>query len=71
MLIKDLQKMERIVAKNRSLSWDGWNVVEQISSPTAMLKKSGAFLRDKGLWVIKNVFYPSREGWSLPNKYSE
>ena len=69
MFIRDLEAMESIVAKNKVLSWDGWNVVELISSSTAMLKKNGAYLRDSGTWFIKNVFSPSSDGWSIPNKY--
>lgn len=70
MLVKDLAVMEEIVSKHKELSWDGWDVVELVGSPTAMLKKNGAYLRDKGTWFIKNVFSPSSEGWSFPNKYS-
>ena len=70
MLVKDLEVMEDIVSQHKELSWDGWNVVELTPSATAMLKKNGAYLRDKGSWFIKNVFSPSAEGWSFPNKYA-
>lgn len=67
MLVNNLAKMETIVSKNHSLSWDGWNVVELIKNPSAMFKTSGAFV--KGSWYIKNIFSPTRDGWSIPNKY--
>lgn len=69
MQITSLEKMESIVSKNKSLSWDGWNVVELIKNPGAMFKQNGA--RVNGVWFIKNVFIVDQGGWSIPNKYSE
>ena len=40
-MIKDLDIMEIIVAKNDNLSWDGWNVVELTPSKDAMFKTNG------------------------------
>lgn len=67
MLINKLNKMEQIVSKNKSLSWDGWNVVELIKSDSAAFKANGSFV--DGSWHIKNVFSADRDGWSIPNKY--
>lgn len=59
--------MEKIVSKNKSLSWEGWNVVELIRSPAAWLKPNAAFI--KGSWYYKNVFTVGPDGWSIPSKY--
>lgn len=67
MIINNLEQMEKIVAKNKSLSWDGWNVVELIKSSSAMYKPEGIF--SKGSWYIKKTFDLNREGWKVPNKY--
>lgn len=67
--VVSLEKMEKIVSKNRSLSWDGWNVVELIRNPGAMFKPNGA--RVNGVWFIKNIFVVDRDGWSIPTKYAE
>lgn len=67
MLINSLEKMEQIVSSNKSLSWDGWNVVELIKSPSAFFKQNGAFVH--GSWYFKKTFSPTRDGWSIPNKY--
>lgn len=67
--VKSLEKMEVIVSKNRSLSWDGWNVVELIRNPGAMFKPNGA--RVNGVWFIKNIFAVGHDGWSIPTKYAE
>ena len=67
--VVSLEKMEKIVSKNRSLSWDGWNVVELIKNPGAMFKPNGA--RVNGAWFIKNIFIVEHDGWSIPTKYTE
>lgn len=67
MNITSLETMEKIVSENKSLSWDGWNVVELIKNPGAMFKPNGA--RIKGVWYIKNIFTVEHDGWSIPSKY--
>lgn len=67
MNIKSLEKMESLVDYNRSLSWDGWDVVELIKYPNAMYKKNGCF--KEGKWYLKNVFPVKENGWSIPKKY--
>lgn len=67
MIINNLKQMETIVAKNKSLSWEGWNVVELTESHGAMFKPEGVFF--KGSWFIKKTFVPDRDGWKVPNKY--
>ena len=67
--VKSLGKMEKIVSRNKSLSWDGWNVVELIKNPGAMFKPNAA--RIKGVWYIKNVFIVDQDGWRIHSKYAE
>jgi hypothetical protein len=67
MIIKDLKEMEKIVSKNSSLSWEGWNVIELVKSNSAMFNSNGSFVN--GLWYFKKVFSPNRDGWSIPSKY--
>jgi hypothetical protein len=69
MLVTSLEKMEIIVSKNKSLSWDGWNVVELIKTPAAVYKTNGVLV--KGVWYIKNIFNAEHDGWRIPNKYTE
>lgn len=59
--------MEEIVSNNKSLSWDGWNVVELVKSASAATKQNGAFVN--GLWFTKNVYSVDRDGWRIPGKY--
>ena len=67
MLISDLDQMESIVSKSKSLSWDGWNVVELIKSASALKKTNGVYLN--GSWFTKNVYSVDRDGWRIPAKY--
>jgi len=67
--IKSLEKMEKIVSKNKSLSWDGWNVVELIKNPGAMFKVNAARINEA--WYIKNIFVVDQDGWRIPSKYAE
>jgi hypothetical protein len=67
--VKSLEKMEKIVSKSKSLSWDGWNVVELIKNPGAMFKSNAA--RINGVWYIKNIFIVDQDGWRIPSKYAE
>ena len=67
MLINSLEKMESIVQSNKSLSWDGWNVVELVKSNSAVYKNNGALVN--GSWYFKNVYSPDRSGWRIPKKY--
>ena len=68
MLVNNLETMEAIVKNNKSLSWDGWNVVELIKSKSGMFKPEGAYVN--GSWYIKNTFSANRDGWRIPNKYA-
>ena len=68
MIVKDLDHMENIVSTNKSLSWDGWNVVELTKSSTAMFSRNGVFVN--GSWFTKKVFVPNRDGWRIPVKYA-
>ena len=68
MKITSLEKMEAIVASNRSLSWHGWDVVELIKAPGAWSKPNAAFV--KGAWYYRNVFPIGHDGWSIPSKYT-
>jgi hypothetical protein len=67
--VKSLEKMEKIVSKSKSLSWDGWNVVELIKNPGAMFKANAT--RINGVWYIKNIFVVDQDGWRIPSKYAE
>ena len=67
MQVTSLEKMEAIVANNKSLSWDGWTVLETKNDPTAWTKTSGAFIN--GSWKVQNRFAPTEQGWDIPGKF--
>lgn len=64
--IKTLEQMEEIVRSNRSLSWDGWTVVNRYKSDKAQTSKYGVYF--KGNWYMSKRFEPSRNGWDIPER---
>lgn len=66
MNIKSLEKMENIVKSNKSLSWEGWNVVSLFPNNTAWMRVDGVFV--KGKWYTKRVYEINETGWEIPNK---
>jgi hypothetical protein len=64
MLVTSLEKMEQIVEENKSLRWDGWNVVKYTKSSSAIFSPDGIFLN--GDWYRKNVFPLTESGWEIP-----
>jgi hypothetical protein len=67
MIVDKLEVMESIIADNKKLSWDGWDVIEMTQSDKGRLSTTGAFVN--GAWYIKKIFSPSRDGWNIPTKY--
>lgn len=66
MLVTSLEQMEDLVRKNRSLRWDGWDVVFFYQSPTAWSSKHGSFYR--GNWYMNKRFKLTESGWHIPEK---
>lgn len=69
MIIKSLNTMEKIVAKNKNLFWRGWDVIDLKESNMAKTATNGIRVGDK--WYIHKKYSPSRDGWDIPNKYKE
>lgn len=69
MLVKELNKMESIVSKNKQLSWDGWDVVHRYQSDRAWSSTNGVFVNNK--WYMEKRYAPSRNGWDIPDKYAQ
>jgi hypothetical protein len=64
MLIKSLEKMETVVENNKSLSWDGWTVVELKKSAMAWMKPNAKFINNE--WYVANRFDANIDGWNIP-----
>lgn len=67
MIVKTLEQMEEIVSNNKSLSWDGWTVVDKYKSEKAKTSKYGIYF--KGNWYMSKRFEPSRNGWDIPERF--
>jgi hypothetical protein len=67
MVVTDLKKMEKIVARNNNLSWVGWDVVDRKRSDMARTAVNG--VRVNGVWYLQRIYSVTRNGWDIPNKY--
>jgi hypothetical protein len=68
-IVKDLEKMERIVSKNYNLKWDGWNVLELKKTNLGRINPDGIRINDE--WYTKKTFVPDSSGWNIPSRYQE
>lgn len=66
MLINSLETMETIVENNKSLSWDGWTVIESRTKEDGMMSKDGAYV--DGKWIVQKRYNITSDGWEIPNK---
>jgi hypothetical protein len=67
MNITSLNKMEHIVADNKSLSWDGWTVVESKLDAASWMKPNAAFIGGK--WYLRNRYPVDQNGWTIPRRF--
>jgi len=67
MIVTNLEKMEKIVARNNNLSWVGWDVVDRKRSDAARTAVNG--VRVNGVWYLQRIYSVTRNGWDIPNKY--
>lgn len=67
MQITSLEQMEEIVAKSKSLDWDGWTVVNYYQSETGWSKVNGVYRN--GRWYVANRFEPNSNGWNIPDRF--
>lgn len=67
MIIKNLETMEKIVAKNNNLTWIGWDVVDRKRSEAGRTSTDGVRVGDQ--WYLQRIYPITRNGWDIPNKY--
>lgn len=67
MIIKSLEKMEKIVERSKYLRWDGWTVVNSYPSKKASTSRYGAYVN--GEWHLQRRFEPTEIGWDIPDRF--
>ena len=67
MMINSLEEAEIIVDNNKSLSWNGWDIVHFSKMPTAWMKPEGVYRN--GDWYIQKHYNLSEKGWEIPDKF--
>lgn len=69
MIVKTLEKMEKIVASNKDLVWSGWTVTHLTRSDLAQTSKHGVYVNGK--WYLQKQFAPTRDGWHIPDRFTK
>ena len=67
MIVTNLEKMEKIVARNNNLSWLGGDIVDRKKSESGRTAVNG--VRVNGVWYVQRIYQVTRNGWDIPNKY--
>jgi hypothetical protein len=67
MIVTNLEKMEKIVARNSNLSWLGWDIIDRKKSESGRTAVNG--VRVNGVWYVQRIYQVTRNGWDIPNKY--
>ena len=62
----DLELMDRVVAANSRLSWDGWDVVHLVPDDNALYKLDGVFI--DGKWYLQKKYSPKADGYTIPDR---
>jgi hypothetical protein len=69
MIVKELEKMELIVNNNKTLSWDGYDVLHSVKTDKARTSTQGVLIGSS--WFIQKRYTLSRNGWDIPTKFVE
>jgi len=67
MIINKLEKMEKIVEKNKNLHWLGWNVADRRRTEAGRTAVNG--VRVDSVWYVQTIYQLTNTGWDIPNKY--
>jgi hypothetical protein len=67
MIVNNLERMEKIVARNNNLHWVGWDVADRKRSEAGRTAVNG--VRVDGVWYVQRIYTVTRNGWDIPNKY--
>lgn len=68
MLVTSYDYAHKIVESNKSLIWEGWDIVEAKPSAGAQFKENGVLI--DGVWHYTATFPITEKGWDIPNKYA-
>lgn len=66
MLVSDYDQMDAIVNSDPSLTWVGWDVVQDKQTPNGFTHFNGVF--KDGAWYIRKTFRLTESGWNIPEK---
>ena len=64
MIVNNLERMEKIVARNNNLYWVGWDVADRKRSEAGRTAVNG--VRVDGVWYVQRIYTVTRNGWDIP-----
>lgn len=67
MIISDYDAMHDIVGSNKSLEWNGWDVVFDKQTPNGYSHFNGVF--KNGQWFIRKTYRLTESGWDIPDRF--
>jgi len=67
MLISSLDQMESVVKNNKSLKWDGWDVIHFYPSEKGRTSRWGIRMGNK--WFLHKRYPVTEQGWEIPRKF--
>ena len=68
MYVNSMATMEDIVASNKALMWESFNVLEvKNASHNAPLKKQARYI--DGAWHVVKVYPLTSQGWYVPKSW--
>jgi len=65
--VNNYEQADSIVSKNKSLRWDGWDIVQFKADASAEYDKRGVRYNNK--WGFEKRYSPDREGWRVPDGF--
>lgn len=68
MLINNLEDAEAIVNAHPWLEWDGWVILHKSQDDYAEYLVTGMFDKETRQWYKVDRYYPSEQGWDLPDR---
>lgn len=67
MLVTSYDYAHKIVDLNKSLSWNGWDIVEFKPNQSAEFKPDGKRVNET--WGFVKTFPLTENGWEVPSRY--
>jgi hypothetical protein len=66
MKISKIEEAEEIVLKNKSLFWDGWDIIHYKKIEDGFTDSKSVYKENS--WYKKEIFFLNKDGWNIPDR---